>query len=172
MTGVQTCALPIFQKLQDYGYSLRICDASLGGVYPVISVTLINPKDGSVFASFGSHPCFEVALERTVTELLQGRDLDIGDDFFAPSFNLDEVADDHNLEAHFINSSGLLHYDFFKETPTYEFVDWDHDSTTENEFAYLCSVAEDQGKEIYITDYEHLGVYACRIIIQIGRAHV
>ena len=153
------------QKLKDHGYSLRICDASLGGVYPVISVTLINPKDGSVFASFGSHPCFEVALERTVTELLQGRDLEIGDDFFAPSFNLDEVADDHNLEAHFINSSGLLHYDFFKETPTYKFVDWNHDSSTENEFNYLCKIAEDADKEIYITDYEHLGVYACRIII-------
>jgi len=153
------------QKLQDYGYALRICDASLGGVYPVISVTLINPKDGSVFASFGSHPCFEVALERTVTELLQGRDLDIGDDFFPPSFNLDEVADPHNLEAHFINSSGLLHYDFFKDTPDYEFVDWDHDSSTQDEFEYLSNIAQSAGFEIYITDYEHLGVYACRILI-------
>ena len=68
-------------ELEGHGYALRICDASLGGIYPVISVTIINPKDGSVLASFGSHPCFEVALERTVTELLQGRSLDMLNDF-------------------------------------------------------------------------------------------
>ncbi|MCW8911662.1 MAG: YcaO-like family protein, partial [Gammaproteobacteria bacterium] len=58
------------EKLESHGYHLRVADASLGGKFPVMSVTLINPKDGSVFASFGAHPCFEVALERTVTELL------------------------------------------------------------------------------------------------------
>jgi ribosomal protein S12 methylthiotransferase accessory factor len=64
------------RELESHGYHLRVCDASLGGLYPVMSVTLINPKDGSVFASFGAHPSFEVALERTVTELFQGRSLD------------------------------------------------------------------------------------------------
>jgi len=153
------------EALEAYGYHLRICDASLGGIYPVISVTLINPKDGSVFASFGAHPCFEVALERTVTELLQGRDLDMLDDFQAPSFNMDEVADPHNLEAHFINSSGLVSYDFFKEESDYSFVDWDHDSTTEGELEYLSEIIHDQGFDIYIADYEHLDIYVCRIIV-------
>lgn len=36
-------------------------------------VTLMNPRTGGVFASFGAHPNFEVALERSLTELLQGR---------------------------------------------------------------------------------------------------
>ena len=151
--------------LVSHGYSLRICDASLGGVYPVISVTIINPKDGSVLASFGAHPCFEVALERTVTELLQGRSLDMLNDFAQISFNLDEVADNDNLEAHFINSVGLLHYDFFKATPDYEFVDWNHDSDTESEFEYLTQLCQNEGAEIYIAEYEHLGVQACRILV-------
>ena len=99
-------------ELVNHGYHLRVADASLGGRFPVMSVTLINPKDGSVFASFGAHPCFEVALERTVTELLQGRGLDQLDGFQSPSFDLDEVADHHNLETHFIDSSGLIAYDF------------------------------------------------------------
>ncbi len=153
------------KKLEQYGYHLRVCDASLGGVYPVISVTLINPKDGSVFASFGAHPCFEVALERTVTELLQGRELDMLDDFHAPSFNLEVVAEHHNLEAHFINATGLLSYEFFKEKSDYDFVDWDFSSDTQSELAYLFSIAGNEGFEIYIADYEHLGVYACRILI-------
>ena len=152
-------------KLEAYGYYLRVCDASLGGVYPVISVTLINPKDGSVFASFGAHPCFEVALERTVTELLQGRSLDMLDDFQAPSFNLEEVADPHNLEAHFINATGLLSYEFFKENSDYDFVDWNHDADTQSELTYLSKIAHDTGFEVYIADYGHLDVYTCRILI-------
>lgn len=153
------------KKLEDEGFALRVCDASLGGVYPAISVTLINPKDGSVLASFGGHPCFEVALERTVTELLQGRSLDMLDDFHAPSFNLEEVSDSHNLEAHFINSTGLISYEFFKEKSDYEFVDWDYDADTQSELVQMTKIAHEQDFEIYITDYGHLGVYACRILI-------
>jgi len=153
------------KKLEAEGFYLRVCDASLGGVYPVISVTLINPKDGSVLASFGGHPCFEVALERTVTELLQGRSLEMLDDFHAPSFNEDEVADPHNLEAHFINSTGLISYEFFKEKSDYTFVDWDYDADTKSELAAMLSIAKEQGFEVYIADYGHLGVYACRILI-------
>jgi ribosomal protein S12 methylthiotransferase accessory factor len=153
------------EKLEQYGYHLRICDASLGGVYPVISVTLIHPKDGSVFASFGAHPCFEVALERTVTELLQGRSLDMLDDFHAATFNAEEVADHHNLETHFINATGLLSYEFFKDESDYDFVDWDFKLDTQVELAYLMAIAHEQGFEVYIADYEHLGVYACRILI-------
>ena len=153
------------KKLEDEGFHLRVCDASLGGVYPVISVTLINPKDGSVLASFGGHPCFEVALERTVTELLQGRSLDMLNDFHAPSFNLEEVSDSHNLEAHFINSTGLISYEFFKEKSDYDFVDWDYDGDTKNELIHMTKIAYEQGFEIYIADYGHLGVYACRIIV-------
>ncbi len=152
-------------ELVSHGYHLRVADASLGGHYPVISVTLINPKDGAVFASFGAHPCFEVAFERTVTELLQGRSLDQLDGFQPPSFDLDACADHYNLETHFIDSSGLIAYDFFKNKPDYEFVDWNHNSTTEDEFAYCCELIHQMDFDIYIADYQHLNVYACRIIV-------
>lgn len=153
------------RDLESHGYHLRISDASLGGQYPVMCVTLINPRNASVFASFGAHPCFEVALERTVTELLQGRSLDQLDGFQPASFDLDEVADQHNLETHFIDSSGLLAYDFFKGSPDYEFVDWNHDTSTDDQFEFLCGIIHDMGNNIYISDYEHLDVYACRIIV-------
>ena len=152
-------------KLEQHGYHLRIADASLGGRYPVMSVTLINPRNATVFASFGAHPSFEVALERTVTELLQGRDLDQLDGFQSPSFDLDEVADHHNLETHFIDSSGLIAYDFFKNKADYDFCDWDHDASTSDEFSYLSDIIHELGFDIYISDYEHLDVYSCRILV-------
>lgn len=153
------------EKLKQHGYGLRVADASLGGRYPVMSVTLINPLNATVFASFGAHPSFEVALERTVTELLQGRDLDQLDGFQSPSFDLDEIADHQNLEIHFIDSSGLIAYDFFKNKPDYKFSDWDHDASTTDEFEYLCNIIHQLDFDIYIADYEHLNVYSCRIIV-------
>ena len=155
----------VITQLEEHGFHLRVCDASLGGIYPVISVTLINPKDGAVFASFGAHPCFEVALERTVTELLQGRDLNSLDDFQAPTFNLDEVADSGNLEIHFVNATGLLSYEFFKEVADYTFVDWNHDSDTSSEEEYLSQIIHDNGFEIYLGEYDFLEVYTCRILV-------
>ena len=153
------------RELESHGYHLRVCDASLGGLYPVMSVTLINPKDGSVFASFGAHPSFEVALERTVTELLQGRSLDQLDVFQPPSFDEEEIASPHNIELHFIDSSGFISYDFFKNTPDYDFVDWEFDADTSTEYQNLVNIIHDMNFDIYISDYNHLNVYACRILV-------
>lgn len=153
------------QAIEDYGYHLKVADASLGGVYPVVSVTLINPKDGSVFASFGAHPCFEVALERTVTELLQGRELNQMDVFHSPIFDLDAIASAQNIEMHFIDSSGDISNEFFRSTPDYEFFEWNHETTTDEDYKKLITLIHAQGYEIYCAEYNHLGVPACRILI-------
>lgn len=153
------------QTLEAEGFPILCYDASLGGQYPVICVVLFNPTNGTCFASFGAHPRFEVALERTVTELLQGRSLKDLDVFSPPSFANDEVADHHNLETHFIDSSGLISWDLFRDDADYEFVDWNFASTTEQEFQHLLSIFHEQGQPVYIADYEHLGVYACRILV-------
>ena len=50
------------KALEEQGFPVVVKDASLGGQYPVMCVTLINPKTGGVFASFGAHPSLEVAL--------------------------------------------------------------------------------------------------------------
>ena len=122
------------EKLEEEGFPIYAFDASLGGKYPVICVVLLNPNNGTCFASFGAHPNFQVALERTVTELLQGRSLKDLDVFSPPSFNNDDVAEHANLETHFIDSSGLISWDLFKNTPDYEFVDWDFSGSTQEEY--------------------------------------
>ena len=153
-------------KLEQEGFPILVYDASLGGKYPVICVILLNPTNGTCFASFGAHPKFQVALERTVTELLQGRSLKDLDVFSPPSFNNDDVAEHANLETHFIDSSGLISWDLFKDTPDYEFADWNFSGTdTHEEYDNLMTILREESKEVYIMDYNHLGVYACRIIV-------
>lgn len=150
--------------LEAEGFPIHAFDASLGGEYPVICVVLFNPTNSTCFASFGAHPRFEVALERTVTELLQGRSLKELDVFVPPSFADDDVADHHNLETHFIDSSGLISWDLFQDQADYEFADWDFSGSSEQEFAHLLAIFERLEQPVYIADYEHLGVYACRIL--------
>ncbi|VAW37180.1 Ribosomal protein S12p methylthiotransferase accessory factor YcaO [hydrothermal vent metagenome] len=153
------------QELRDNGYGVLIKDASLGGKYPVMCVTLLNPHDQTCYASFGAHPCFEVALERSLTELLQGRGLNQLDGFSEPGFDLEDIGGVYNLETHFIDSSGMIHWNYLSSVADYEFVDWDFKGNTEQEFKHLCELFHADGKQIYIADYEHLGVYGCRIII-------
>ena len=152
-------------ELRAAGFGILVKDASLGGKYPVMCVTLLNPEDQGCYASFGAHPRFEVALERSLTELLQGRALDRLSGFAEPSFELEEVSSPQNLETHFIDSSGPIHWDFLWSEPDYDFVDWNFSGTTEQECQYLMDRIHDEDFDIYIMDYNHLGVYACRIIV-------
>ena len=152
-------------ELEQEGFIIEVKDASLGGRYPVMSVTMMEPESGRCLTSFGAHPSFEVALDRTITELLQGRRLDSLDGFQTPCFDDEAVADPVNLETHFIDSSGLISYDFFKKEKDYDFVYWDFDNNTQSEFEFLSSMFDEENKDIYIADYEHLGVYGCRILV-------
>ncbi len=151
-------------ELEAHGYPIICKDASLGGKYPVINVTLLNQKEGTAFASFGAHPKFEVALERTLTELLQGRRLDQLNVFSPPTFELEDVSDHLNLEAHFIDSNGLVHWNFFRETPDFEFSDWNFGGkSTQAELDSLIDIFHKLEKDVYIMDFDHLDVYGCRI---------
>lgn len=154
------------RELESQGYPILVKDASLGGRFPVMNVTLLNPKEGTAFCSYGAHPKFEVALERTLTELLQGRSLDKLDVFASPTFEAEAVADPLNLEAHFIDSNGLVHWDFFKQGPTHPFVHWNFKGqSTQEEFETLLGIFLQMEKDVYIADYEHLGVYGCRCLV-------
>lgn len=154
--------------LRAAGYGILVRDASLGGQYPVINVTLLNPRDQGCYASFGAHPRFDVALERALTELLQGRALDALDGFPPPGFDLDEVASSPNLEIHFVDSSGVLHWNFLGDTPDFAFVDWNFstpDAATGHDCAWLVERIHALGHDVYIADFDQLGVYACRILV-------
>lgn len=153
------------RALRAAGFGILIKDASLGGNYPVMNVTLLNPRDQGCFASFGAHPRFEIALERALTELLQGRALDALDGFPEPGFDLDEIASSPNLEIHFVDSSGIIAWNFLGSAPDFEFCDWNFSTTTEEDYAWLVERIHAEGRDIYVADYTHLGVYACRIIV-------
>lgn len=151
--------------LREAGFGILVKDASLGGQYPVMNVTLLNPQDQGCFASFGAHPRMEVALERALTELLQGRALDALSGFPAPGFDLEETASSTNLETHFVDASGVMHWKFLGNTPDFVFADWNFSTTTAQDHAWCVKRLHADGHDIYVAEYTHLGVYACRILV-------
>jgi ribosomal protein S12 methylthiotransferase accessory factor len=157
------------QGLEEQGFPVLVKDASLGGIYPVMCVTLMNPRTGGVFASFGAHPSFEVALERSLTELLQGRSFEGLNDLPQPTFESNAVTEPNNFVEHFIDSSGVVSWRFFSANANFDFVEWDFSGHGENsnadEAATLLSILEDMGKEVYMAVHDQLGATACRILV-------
>jgi ribosomal protein S12 methylthiotransferase accessory factor len=157
------------QSLEEQGFPILVKDASLGGVYPVMCVTLMNPRTGGVFASFGAHPSLEVALERSLTELLQGRSLEGLNDLPPPTFASEAVTEPNNFVEHFIDSSGIVSWRFFSAHSDYDFVEWDFSAKGEDsnaqEAATLFGILKSIGKEAYVAVYDQLGAIACRILV-------
>lgn len=157
------------EALEKQGFPVLVKDASLGGVFPVMSVTLMNPRTGGVFASFGAHPSLEVALERSLTELLQGRSFEGLNDLPQPTFETGAVTEPNNFVEHFIDSSGVVSWRFFSAKADYAFVEWDFSGQGENsnadEAETLFGILEEMGKEVYMAVYDQLGATACRILV-------
>ena len=152
------------KELEAKGFPVLVKDASLGGRYPVMCVALMNPRTGGVFASFGAHPRFEVALERSLTELLQGRSFEGLNDVLPPTFNSLAITEPNNFVEHFIDSNGVISWKFFSKKHDFDFHHWDFSGTTEDEVNYLMDILKALEKEVYVAIHDDFGS-ACRILV-------
>ncbi|ADN09329.1 YcaO-like family protein [Sulfurimonas autotrophica] len=154
------------QALQKLGYKIEVLDASLGGEFPVTAISLINPENATLFVSFGAHPILEVALERTMTELMQGRSLENLDNFEVPTFDMSLVADSFNLESHFVDSNGKLGLPFLSAKKSFEYTPVSYaGNAIQDEYNYLTDILKKMDKEFYVREYDYLGFYSCQIIV-------
>jgi ribosomal protein S12 methylthiotransferase accessory factor len=153
------------EELENKGFPVLVKDASLGGKFPVMCVALMNPKTGGILSSFGAHPSFEVALERSLTELLQGRSFQGLNDVPPPTFNSRALTEPDNFVEHFIDSTGYISWKFFSAKHDYEFCEWDFSGTTEEENERLMNILTGLGKEVYVATYDNFGAAACRILV-------
>ncbi len=154
----------IVYRLAEEGLVVRVKDASLGGQFPVICALLTDTANGGVYAAFGANFRFETAIERTLTELLQGRSLEGLQHFQPASHDLSQVADPFNLESHFVDSDGLLAWSMFRNNADFPFSPWDFKGSTEEEFARLQTLLIGLGTKLYRAEYRHCGMYNCRIL--------
>jgi len=154
------------EALRSAGFLVEILDASLGGKFPVSAISLINPKNNTLFVSFGAHPILEVSLERTMSELMQGRGLENLDTFEIPTFDMDLVSDSFNLEAHFIDSNGKMGFSFLGKSKSFSYAPWAYKGEgSRAEYTFLCEIVKEMGKEMYLREYTYLDFYSCQMIV-------
>ncbi len=153
-------------SLEEKGFKLEVLDASLGGKFPVVAISLIDPKENSLFVSFGCHPILEVCLERTMTELMQGREVKDLNSFEKPSFNEELINNSFNIESHFINSDGKMGFSFLNKNSSFEYTPWKYNGkNSDDEYKFLIDISTKIKKNIYIREYDYLGFYSCQIIV-------
>lgn len=155
----------VISTLEACGLVLYTLDASLGGKFPLVCMVVVNPKNQGCLASFGAHPKFELALERSINGLFAGRNLEAFETLPPLSFEFSEVAEQSNLEAHLLHSKGIVPWDLISEEADYEFTQWNIEGTPEDEFEHLCHLIHKVDMDIYIRDYTHLGIQSCRVIV-------
>jgi len=160
--------------LEEQGFPIFVKDASLGGQFPVMCITLMNPRTGGVLTSFGAHPSLEIALERCITELMQGRSFEGLNDMAQPTFESHAVTEPNNFVEHFIDSTGVVSWRFFSDKADYEFCEWDFtandnsltsEQANQQEAETLLGILRELDKEVYVAVRDDLGVPTCRILV-------
>ena len=100
-----------------------------------------------------------------MTELLQGRALDSLEGFPEPGFDIEEINAVNNLEIHFVDSSGVISWNFMSDRPDFAFTDWNFSATTEEDYEWLVNCIHREGRDIYVADFSEQGAYSCRILV-------
>lgn len=148
-------------------YNVIIKDCSLNQGYPVVGVIFINKDDQSYFIKFGSHPMFEIAVERTLTELLQGQNIKnmIGLKEFSYKPNITNNHD--NLLNILVNGSGIYPSQLFNNKFSYDFKEFEDIKELNNKemLHYLINFLENKDYDIFIRDVSYLGFPSFHVII-------
>jgi ribosomal protein S12 methylthiotransferase accessory factor len=145
---------------------VKVKDASLGGQYPVVAVLLLT-ADGGAFASFGCSPRLEVALSRTINEIVQGRSAETLQGFPHPTMQMERYAAPENLASHFINSVGEVPLHLFSGEADYacNLSPWQFEGDSQAEFNRLRQMLKESGHTGYVFEVEGFPLPACQIIV-------
>ncbi|MPL68145.1 Ribosomal protein S12 methylthiotransferase accessory factor YcaO [bioreactor metagenome] len=148
-------------------FEVIIKDCSLGEGLPVVGVILINKSDQSYFVKFGAHPVFEIAAERTLTELLQGQDIHRMMGVREFSYRNEEYNDPNNMMSILVNGSGVYPTEFFSQNFSYEFQGFPKSVSSSNKsmLAKMVEALFAKSYDVYIRDVSYLDFPAFHVII-------
>lgn len=120
----------IITQIEKRGYRILVKDASLGMMFPVVSVVIINPKEQSYMVKFGAHYSFQIALERCLTEMFQSYALDSNGGNGHKAFHRICISDDNEAlkDGTWFNQlkddTGAVPLRFFLEEASWVFKPW------------------------------------------------
>ncbi|MBQ9000573.1 MAG: YcaO-like family protein [Eggerthellaceae bacterium] len=154
-----TGLMPTIARIEDGGrYEVRVHDASLGRGYPVIMTTIVDRIRSSIGVKFGAHPSLSVAVERTLTEAFQGRNVDGGTSTNRLA-SLAESANPRNISNLYINNLGVFPATAFCRESTWDFAPWPswRGKTNAQMLSHMLEVLRRDGHHMLVRDASHLG---------------
>ena len=154
--------------------SLKIIvkDASLGKGYCVLCILVVDETSQRYLVNFGAHPCFEIALERCLTELFQDHKcasnlLDRND--MVKWCNVPEktVKGMKNWVSLLRDDIGYLPDSFFLNAESWSFKPWPEYNEYSNRFGVIFQIEllKQYGFELYIRNNSFLGFPVYRVYI-------
>lgn len=159
------------QVRQKGEFDIDVFDYSLGSGFPVVSTRIINKKEHSYKVNVAADPVFEIALQRTLTELFQGKSVE---NFSARHDGrvLNKFSDFPQL-SNVINQletgNGLYSADFFANEITCDrkatdFIDNSNKNNHEL-LVYILGLFKKQNKQVYVRNFSYLGFPCYRFIV-------
>lgn len=134
---------------------------------PVLCVILVDKKKKGYFVKFGAHPIFEIALERSIAELFQGRSIDTP--FFTPFEYLNDpdkkVMTEKNVLSIFSTGIGAYPINIFYNSAYSYCEGWKNFSCNDEILNYLLGLLKGANFRILIRDVSFYGFPSYHIII-------
>ncbi|WP_066499531.1 YcaO-like family protein [Abyssisolibacter fermentans] len=158
----------MISQLESSGnYEIIVKDCSLEKGYPVIGVIYINKDDQTYFIKFGAHPMFEVAIERTLTELLQGQDIKNMKGVKEYAYKPNIYNEKNNIMGILVNGCGFYPAEMFDTKFSYEFCEFKNFNVSNNKelLNYLTNLLISEGYDIFIRNVSFLGFPSFHIIV-------
>ena len=155
----------IVSSLRDANYTVLIKDCSLGEGFPVVASVLIDRKRHGYRVVFGASPVFEIALERSLTEQLQGHSIEnvpMITAFFSAARRSSS-----DFEAAFVSARATYSIDFFNDVPSYPFVpsENNHGASNKELLRFVMRYLEKNDRTMLVRDLSHFGFPTFRIIV-------
>lgn len=147
-------------------YRVMLYDCSLGKNIPATAIVISDLENGKFGIHFSCHPSFDVSIERTLTEALQGKTLEV--------FTKMNTLGDSQMCSCVDNYPNLMKIGFgayplklFYSKPSYKFEprnDWNGLSNKEM-LIKLLRIIKEEGYEVLIRDASHLDFPAYHVLV-------
>lgn len=148
-------------------FKIVIKDCSLGEGYPAVAVIFIDQATHKYFIKFGAFPKFDVALERTLTELLQGQDIKQMRGLSSFSFN-ERISDRrNNMIGIFVNGAGEYPKEFFiaKGEPDLQLWDRFNGKDSIELLEQVIDFVGEKDYQVFLRDVSYLGFPSYHVVI-------
>lgn len=157
----------LIARIEDSGqYRVLVYDGSLGTGYPVVLTAIVDRFRGTFGVNCGAHPSMAVAVERTLTEAFQGRNIEQ----FTSICNIAPVersSHPANMLSMIICGEGSYPASLFAGKPSWDYERWPEDAGLSNAelLEAMVGLLRRDGFTLLVRNASFLGFPTCHILV-------